>query len=311
LNILREELILVNPRDVFNHAKITQLDIGFTKEDFRDKPTFDRVYGYLRDEYFTEDTVVVGHAVSNDVRMLQAVCRKYRLPAFEFEFVCTQMLYKFHTGKRTAQSLADIAREMEKEFRNHRADEDAEMSYLTLKYIVEDTGRTLPELIEGYNIKPGRIKRDEIRDIFCTLNAVGADKESKKGKKILLNEFKRKVRRQPDKVFEGRFKGQRVCFDEALEIEDIDMTRDVIRHIVNGGGRYTSSVCECNIFVHGGGKVTERLKVATTLAGKIKAMPRDEFFLMLDGMERNDYADDAEVLRTVAVKKAKREYYGS
>jgi len=313
LNILQEELILINPKDVFNlHHEVRRVDIGFTKEDFVGKPTFDKVYGYLADTYFTKGTVVVGHAVSNDVRMLQAVCRKYRLPPFEFEFLCTQMLYRYHTHKNKMQSLADIAAELNEEFINHRADEDAHMSYLTLKRITDESGKNLPELVEEYNVKPGKIKNGEIKEIFCVKNAVGADKESKKGRKLLLNEFKRKVRRQPDKAFEGWFKGLRVCFDEALEIEDIDLTRDAIRYVTNGGGRYTSSVCECNIFVHGGGKVTDRLKVALSLPKKIKPMTKDEFYASLpEDMTRNDYSDDEETLRLIAVRRAKREYYGS
>jgi DNA polymerase III epsilon subunit-like protein len=312
LNILREELILVNPKDAFNlHHDVRRVDIGFSKKDFVDKPTFDKVHGYLADNYFTADTTVVGHAVSNDVRMLQAVCRKYGLPSYEFEFVCTQMLYRYHTEHTSVQSLMSIAEELGVEFNNHRADEDAKMSYLTLKRIVNDTGKALPELIEEYNIKPGRIRKGDVREIFCTRNAVGADKNSKKGRKLLLNEFKRKVRKQPGHIFEGWFKGLRVCFDETLEIEDIDLTRDAIRHIVNGGGKYTSSVCESNLFVHGGGKVTDRFKAALSLAGKIKAMPMEEFFASIEGMERNSYEDDAEVLRMIAVRRAKRMYYGS
>jgi DNA polymerase III epsilon subunit-like protein len=313
LNIINEELILVNPKDSFNlHHDIRGLDIGFTKADFKDKPTFDKVYGYLADTYFTKDTMVIGHAMLNDVRMLNAVCRKYKLPAFEFEFMCTQMLYKFHRGLKTVMSLAVIAGELNEEFHNHRADEDAKMSYLTLKRIVEESGKNLEELIEEYNIKKGEVKKGEVKDIFCTKNAIGAAKESKKGRKFLLNEFKRKVRKQPDKLFEGWFNGMRVCFDENLEIEDIDLMRDIIRHIVNGGGKYTSSVCECNIFVHGGGKVTDRLKVALSLPKKIKPMTKDEFYASLpEDMTRNDYSDDEETLRLIAVRRAKREYYGS
>jgi hypothetical protein len=177
---------------------------------------------------------------------------------------------------------------------------------------MDESGKTLGKLVEEYNIKPGKIKGGEIKEIFCAKNAVGAEKESKKGRKLLLNEFKRKVRRQPDMAFEGWFKGLKICFDEPLEIEDIDLTRDAIRHIVNGGGKYTSSACECNIFVRDSGdNITDRMKTAVSLSGKVKGMGKDEFFASLEGIPRNDYGDDAETLRMIAVKRAKRIYYGS
>ena len=310
LNIIAQELILINPRDAFNLE--WRVDIGFTRADFKDKPTFDKVYGYLLDNYFTKGTTVIGHAVMNDIRMLQAVCRKYGLPCFEFECLCTQMLYNYHSGSGKVMSLAAIAEELNEEFRAHRADEDARMSYLTLKHICNSTGKTLNKLVEEYNIKPGKLKNDEIKEIFCSRNAVGALKDSKRGKKLLLNEFKRKVRRQRELAFEGAFSGMRVCFDEHLEAADIDFTRDAIRHIVNGGSKYTSSACECDIFVCDEGGESSRLHAAFTLARRgVRIISSEEFFAMLGDLPRQDYPDDCETLRLIAVRKAKRDYYGS
>lgn len=72
-------------------------------------------------------------------------------------------VYKLYKGDKEVRALNKIAEDIGVEFSPHASDEDARVSLLTLKYIVDSSGLTLKELLSKYNVRKG-----ENRDFVLT-----------------------------------------------------------------------------------------------------------------------------------------------
>ena len=115
-NILNRENIWINPRTKYNlngTRKNIGIDLHLDKELLDNSPDFSQVYNKVRDLLTDTDTLVFGHAVDSDVRMLNAACERYKLPCIEFKFLCSQLLYRLHKGEKDVKALYKIAAELD------------------------------------------------------------------------------------------------------------------------------------------------------------------------------------------------------
>ena len=133
-HILEKEDLLIDPQGNFHltDRKGEQgIVLPYKYEDFKNYPTFsqraEKIYGLLQDG----DTLVVGHAVQNDVKYLNLESKRFSLPSFSFSFADTQFVY-MNTVKEFSRQfgLGAIARELGVEFTPHRAVDDA---YATMR----------------------------------------------------------------------------------------------------------------------------------------------------------------------------------
>ena len=115
-HILEKEDLLINPQGHFHltDRKGEQgLVLPYKYDDFKKYPTFveraDKIYALLQDK----DTLVVGHAVMNDVKYLNLESKRFSLPSFAFHFADTQFVYMNVTGELSLQfGLETIARDL-------------------------------------------------------------------------------------------------------------------------------------------------------------------------------------------------------
>ena len=113
--VLLKENIWINPRSKYNlngTRPNVGIDLHLDKDLLDRSPDFSERYEKLKSMLTAADTVVVGHAVDSDVRMLNAACKKYRLPSIDFKFVCSQLLYKCYKGDKNVMGLDKIAAEL-------------------------------------------------------------------------------------------------------------------------------------------------------------------------------------------------------
>ena len=152
-NILEKKDILINPQGGFHltDRKGEQgIVLPYKYEDFKKYPTFKEqandIYALLQDS----DTLVIGHAVQNDVKYLNLESKRFSLPSFSFRFVDTQFLYMNVIADFSRQyGLGIIAERLGVEFTPHRAVDDA---YATMKVacaLCRAESLTLTQLLES------------------------------------------------------------------------------------------------------------------------------------------------------------------
>lgn len=249
-NILRKQNLWINPKSKYNlngTRPNVGIDLHLDQALLERSPDFSGRYDEIASLLMDEDTIVLGHAVDSDVRMLNAACKKYKLPCIEFKFVCSQLLYKCFKDDKNVMGLDKIATELGLQFTQHFSDEDAMMSLFTLQYLCNTTGLDVYGLLQKYNVRWGENKNFEIiRPVTLT------GQISKKKITQTAVENIRKYIASLKKVRYGRnddLKGKVVAISRDIEIADDCVWKPVVQKIVLSGGEYTAKIGKCNLYI--------------------------------------------------------------
>lgn len=254
-NIIEKEDILINPQGNFHltDRKGEQgIVLPYKYEDFKKYPTFkaqaERIYGLLQDE----DTLVVGHAVQNDVKYLNLESHRFQLPSFSFRFADTQFLYMNVIGDFSRQyGLGIIAERLGVEFTPHRAVDDAYATMKVAQALCKAENCSLQSLIEKYGVTTGKIENYEItQTTSVALEAYKAAREKAKEEReraraqfhIFADREKRK------RAKEGKLKDKTVCFSHALELQTA-LAKKLLKAAFDNAARITYRAEECDLYV--------------------------------------------------------------
>lgn len=246
-NVVRRENIWINPKTKYNlngTRKNVGIDLHLDKQLLEQSPDFGEIYGKISSILTRPDVIVLGHAVDSDVRMLNAACAKYKLPSIDFNFVCSQLLYKLYKGEKEVKALNKIATELGLDYNQHNSEDDAWMSLMTLKYVVESSGLTLEQLLNKYKVRIGSNKNFEIVRPVSLAGQDGVDKKLTQKTLARLKEYATKI-----KVVGNKLKGKTVAVDRSLELTDESVAKQIIATIVSQGGKYSTKLRNCNIYV--------------------------------------------------------------
>lgn len=280
-NVLLKENLWINPRSKYNlngTRPNVGIDLHLDKDLLDRSPDFSQRYEKIRAMLSDSDTLVIGHAVDSDVRMLNAACKKYRLPSINFKFICSQLLYKCYKGDKNVMGLDKIAAELGLHFRQHRSDEDALMSLLTLKFLCESQNKSVGQLMEKYRVRYG-----ENRDFVITRPASLDGQESKKK---LLREAVDKIKAAAETLKKQKpsgkaLTGKTVAICRKTEFEGTDAWMPLLKTIIAEGGEYTAKVGRCDIYVadgQGDADPRERyLKARLDRGDNVEVVTKEEF----------------------------------
>lgn len=286
-SIIEQKDIIINPNDKF-HLKgrkgTDDLVLAYPKEVFYSAPKFDVFYDRIKALLEDKDTLVIGHAVSNDVMHLNSETKRYRLESFRFKYYDTQLMYLEHTGGQNPLNLQKIADELGIEFEPHRSDSDAYATMMVFRSIMSDNGNSFRTVKDKYGMVAGRIF--DYRIIPCLSRSL-TDKREKDYEEFL------KFIGEVDAVWHTSpvFRGKVVCFNDALEKASVKLTKNMVQELVNRKGKYTVDYRECNIFVRSHGISCERTRgIATRIASgdKVKVMDEREFYSKIGVHGRED-----------------------
>ena len=247
-NVLERTNIWINPKTSYNlngTRKNVGIDLHLDKALLDASPDFREVYSRVNSLLTDTECLVVGHAVDSDVRMLNAACKRYRLHSIDFTFICSQLLYKLYKGEKDVKALSKIAAELNVTYHEHNSEDDAWMSLMTLKYLVEDSGLTVFELVEKFHVRLGSNKNFELT------RAVSLDGQVSKKRLTQIAVDKIKTFAQTLKPQRAQYKNVVFCLARSLELSDSETLYAVVRKIVEGGGRYSSKLVKCNLYVTG------------------------------------------------------------
>ncbi len=245
-NIIHRENVWINPKTKYNLNGTRQnvgIDLHLDKKLLDSSPDFAQAYSKIKGYLTNPDYLVLGHAVDADVRMLNATCKHYRLPSLNFNFICSQLLYKLYKGEKDVKALGKIADNLGITFNQHNSEEDAYMSLMTLKYLVEDSGLTVPQLLEKYHIRIGSNVDFELT------RSVTLDGQLSKKHLTQVAVEKIKTYAKTVKKTSALYKDKVFCLARSLEVSDSDILYDVVKKIISGGGRYSSKLLKCNVYV--------------------------------------------------------------
>ena len=245
-NILSRENIWINPKTKYNlngtRANVG-IDLHLDKALLDASPDFSMVYGQIAGLLQDTQYLVLGHAVDSDVRMLNKACERYRLPSINFEFICSQLLYRLYKGEKEVKALNKIADDLGVTFHQHNSEEDAYVSLLTLKYLVQDSGLTVDELLAKYHVRKGSNNNFELSRPVSLEGQVS----KKKLTQVAIERIKEYV--STVKKTSNEYRNEAFCLARSLELSDSDELYEVLKTIVQRGGRYTAKLFKGNIYV--------------------------------------------------------------
>ena len=245
-NILSKENIWINPKTKYNLNGTRQnvgIDLHLDKKLLDSSPDFSQVYDKIKSLLTSREYLVLGHAVDADVRMLNAACAKYKLPSIDFEFICSQLLYKLYKGEKDVKALSKIAADLGVEFEQHNSQEDAYVTMLTLKYLVEDSKLCVDELLSKYRIRKG-VNRN-----FEMSRPVSLDGQQSKKRVTQVAWDKIKKYAQTVKTESGEYNDKVFSIARSLELSEGEILYRTVKSIVSRGGRYTTKLVKSNVYV--------------------------------------------------------------
>ncbi len=245
-NILQRFNVWINPKTTYNlngTRKNVGIDLHLDRNLLNSSPTFPQVYDKIKKLLENPEYLVIGHAVDSDVRMLNATCKHYNLPSFNFTFLCSQLLYKLYKGEKDVKALSKIAADLDVTYQEHNSEEDAWMSLMTMKYLVQDSGLTVDQLVGKFHVRYGSNKNFEL--------VRPASLEGQVSKKRLTQVAVEKIKNFiPTVAKKGSAWGGKVfCLARSLELSDSEVLYEVVRKIVENGGKYSSKLLKCNVYV--------------------------------------------------------------
>ena len=275
-SILEKEDLLINPKGNFHltdRKGERGLVLPYAYDEFKKYPTFpqyaERIYGLLQDP----DTLVLGHAVMNDVKYLNLESQRFNLPSFQFRFADTQFIYMTRMKDFSKQlGLGAIAQALGVEFTPHRAVDDAYATMRVAQAMCEEEGVTLTQLLEKHHVQLGEIKEYQIQQISSR-----AFSEYKKERE------KEKLRREKARAeFQvGTLLGNTVCFSHALEL-DTPLAKKLLKAAFDQAAFVTFRAEECDAYVCFANETGPRKKSAEERKARIFSAEEFATFLQVE-----------------------------
>ena len=311
-NIIEQNNILVKPVTKDFTASF-HIKLAYPIAVYKKAPPFVDNYERIKKIMCAPDTIVLGHAIHNDIICINAACGVNTLPCYNFRYIDTQLLYSAYNDIPNIMSLDKIATAMEEEFLHHRADEDARLSLITLRHLLKVSGKTFDELISSME---GTIGFNESGKIigFTLANCVSTAPSltSKNSKRRLMSMFRASKPNMDNIPKTNTFYKKRISIDQTIFFDDIDITRAILQKISDIGGRYTSNSLDSDYHVTDGDQSNNKRCINISY---------DEFKQLLGDYEVVAFDDEEIIKEYLAERKAiknqeridryKREAYAS
>mgnify|MGYP004548742921 FL=1 len=238
--------IWINPKTKYNldgTRKNVGINLHLDKSLLRHSPDFKAAYPQIKALLTDPDTIVVGHAVESDVIMLNAACKRYRLPSIDFQYICTQLLFRLYKGENNVRGLDKIADEIGVTFEPHYSDEDAFVTLKTLQFLLSKFN-SLEEMLEKYAIRKGCNHNFERTPTVSLLGQIGRRQilRQAKGK---IDAYLKTLHKAP----KGILQGQCIALSRQIECGEFARVKSVLEAIYANGGEYTSRIGKCTMYL--------------------------------------------------------------
>lgn len=163
-NVLAKEDILINPDVIEYDWYVLKNMFYYTKEDAITSPKFDYFYNKINTLLDSEDIVVMGYAIVNDLDYLRNDYERLGYDYSHLQGYDIQIFYKLLNSQINGMKLFTLAKSFGvdvSKFIEHKSDDDAEVSMLIAKYYCESINLSIDEFIDKFDIKVTPSKRKE------------------------------------------------------------------------------------------------------------------------------------------------------
>ena len=133
---------------------VGKITFPYTMEDLRHELPFKENHKFLTD-LLDEDTIVIGHAINNDIAMLISAVNKFGLKEPKFQYIDSNTIYSVYKGINKDTSLKTIADEFGIEYNEHDPSEDARATLEVVREIAKRENTTFLGLLEKYKVNIG------------------------------------------------------------------------------------------------------------------------------------------------------------
>lgn len=265
-NIIEKEDILINPKGKFHltDAKGNRgITLPYEYDKFKECPTFSEVYPKIKALLEDKNNLVYGHATHNDVKYLELETNRFRLPALNFSFSDSQLMYMTAIGDFSRQfGLEYITAQLGVEFTPHRAADDAYATMRITEALCRKYSCDCLKLDEMLEIKRGKAANHRItqpisRKLVEYRENVQREKQERSERRVTFYIHLSRCKKKKG----GRLSGKVYNFSRPLE-DDIALSLPLVDKIYSLGGRYTQKQSECNVYVRNEGDTTVRTKNA-------------------------------------------------
>ncbi len=308
-DIIEKKDILVNPKPkkfkLGKSGEEARIKLAYSEEEFRSAPRFPAAYRKIRPLF--EGVLCVGFAVGNDVRYLNNACECYKLPVITYRYLDVQMLAGYIDEENKGLGLSRLGEKYGIEFAEHKSDDDAFATLMLLQKLCALSGKTVEELIDYYEIVLGTNDKNGIKNMYSVAQIYNRKglKRSKAQSGILLHEFLEDMKRRPR--VDGILKGKRVCFNGALEKDDIMLSRRLIKRVYDLGGKYVTDLTGVNLYIaeddaEQDGRL-RKIRYLHSAGQRVKIVAESEFLKKIGDVEEIEF-DDVSVLVKHAREKA-------
>lgn len=267
--ILDRRDILVNPRSKFNLGP--NIKLAYEKEEFRAAGDFTEHYDEIKSVLLAPDTKIFGFAVDNDARYVRDECKRYHLDGMNFDYFDVQRIAKDKFELANQPGLPKACEFLEIEFDQeiHKSDEDAYMTMAVLKAICQRFEKSVQELIDESPTCHGRLEDGQLAWLNVPKKATESEERaqnrmtSENGNLQKFLDFCENVK--PSKKAQKTMAGKSVCISMNYERRNFAQMMNLVQLITDRGGRYTTKVSQCNVFVtseyfRSGGKPCVRIE---------------------------------------------------
>lgn len=247
--IEKQDNILIRPIGKMNFAYY-RVKLAYPLKVYYRSPSFAENYAKIGAILQKPDCVVLGHAIHNDIVGINSACNVNTLKPYNFVFVDTQILFSIYKGASGVISLDKIAEEIGEQFNHHRADEDARLSLLTLKYICEKEKMTFEQLMAYYEATIG-VNDDGVITNFVSKKCAGQAPSitSKNSKRRILAMFE-PVPVDIEYIDKNNpLYKKKIFFNLDTMIEDIDLTRAVWTKLEALGAKVVHFINKCDFYI--------------------------------------------------------------
>lgn len=272
-NIIAKEDILINPKGKFHLTDgrgERGLVLPYEYNEFKNYPLFSEVYPKIRSLLEDKNNLIFGHATLNDVNYLNLETKRFRLPSFKFGFSDSQLMYMTSIGDFSRQfGLEYITRNLNVEFTPHRAADDAYATMRVVEALCKKHACRGDEIDKVLGINKGfindyRIVKPDSASFKKYRDKCAEDKAAhEKRKQKFYNAITRRYKTESDK-----FKGTIFNFSRILE-DDIAQSIPFVEKIYKNGGKYTSKLSQCSVYVCTDGDDSIRTRNARETDGLI------------------------------------------
>lgn len=263
--LLNKQLYLINPQKKFNtigRPGRPDVNLYFTKEEYRAAPIFPNLYNNIKFALTQKDILIFGHAVGNDINYLRKACERYKLPFIYFDAYDVQKIFSYFASERTRfASLDSVVEKLvpiseRANLVEHKSVDDAHLTMLTLKAMVEELEINLIDLIETYpECKVIGKKIIEMKGIMKSVSRGQSiwgecyrsylsylELETSKGKKVTISGVIKKSEIDVESVVNKIKESDLVAYDKitgadyfiCLDDEDIERMKSTLKYPFEG-----------------------------------------------------------------------------